>query len=102
MLLVVGCSNARDVSPTAGEATTTTVDAGASVDGASTGALPNDAAVDAPSVAICVEGRRRCMGHDLEICDEGAWVVLESCLDGESCDVAVGVCRAADAGSDAE
>jgi hypothetical protein len=75
-------------------------DAGADVDAAP----PSDAAstVDANEAAapVCDEGRRRCVGQDLQVCDTNAWVVLQSCLPGEWCDVAVGIFRPVDAGAD--
>jgi hypothetical protein len=76
-------------------------DAGALEDGttpSSDGALAADGA-EAASPA-CNEGRRRCVGLQLQVCDVGAWIELQTCVQGESCDVAVGICRAVDAGPD--
>ncbi|MEA2747919.1 MAG: hypothetical protein QOI41_2062 [Myxococcales bacterium] len=62
-----------------------------------------DGAVDAAEAAslTCKDGRRRCVGPVLQVCDVGAWIELQTCLQGESCDVAVGICRPVDAGPDA-
>jgi hypothetical protein len=78
-----------------------TADAGALEGGpspSSDGALAADA-TEAASPA-CKDGRRRCVGLELQICDVGAWIELQTCVQGESCDVAVGICRAVDAGPD--
>lgn len=60
----------------------------------------NDAATDTATPPVCKEGRRRCVDSDLQLCDDGGWVLLQSCLPGEWCDVAVGICRAVDGGPD--
>lgn len=60
----------------------------------------NDAETDTAAPPVCKEGRRRCVGSDLQLCDDAGWVLLQSCLPGESCDVAVGICRPVDAGPD--
>ncbi|AKU99052.1 hypothetical protein AKJ09_05716 [Labilithrix luteola] len=61
----------------------------------------SDSATDTAAPPVCKEGRRRCVGSDLQLCDDGGWVLLQSCLPGEWCDVAVGICRAlGDAGPD--
>lgn len=56
---------------------------------------------DATSGQICREGRRRCVGLELEVCEGKRWISLQSCLPDEWCDVAVGICRMVDAGPDA-
>lgn len=37
-------------------------------------------------------GRRRCAGSNLEICEETGWVLLQPCMQDETCDVAVCGC----------
>ncbi len=99
-LLILGVLTACAVACSVNE------DRSATTDG---GALPDvvtaeDAAVvevsDAAAPPVCKEGRRRCVGPDLELCDGAGWILLQSCLAGEWCDVAVGICRAVDAGPD--
>lgn len=79
----------------------TVADAGAleeSTPPSSDGALATDGAEAA--APACKEGRRRCVGLQLQVCDMGAWIELQTCVQGESCDVAVGICRPVDAGPD--
>lgn len=94
---LAACSSTKD------DAEPTPLDAGTSADAESTydGATGLDGAVQA-APAVCTEGRRRCVGMDLQICDNGGWTLLQSCLAGEWCDVAVGICRMVDAGPDAD
>lgn len=91
-LLAVACAVAKDDG--------VTNDAGA----AEASTIPGpDAAIDAAEAAsaACKDGRRRCVGLQLQICDVDAWIELQTCVQGESCDVAVGICRPGDGGPDA-
>lgn len=75
----------------------TSADSGASADVTVDIAVTDT--VDSAPPRVCVEGRRRCVERDLEICRENGWTLLDSCFAGETCDVAVGICRPGDAGA---